>query len=66
MTKNLIVEDIKPKNELVEDVKPKNQLVGGDFGADQLYQQILTAGMYVGIPPFTYPTAGTTLKYFFP
>jgi hypothetical protein len=66
MSKNLVVEDTKPRNELVLDTKPSNQSVGGDFGADRLYTQVLTAGMYLGIPPFTYPEAGTVQSSFSP
>lgn len=63
--KNFSVEDVLPNNEMVSDAKPK--MIGPDAGlVDQLYDQVITAGMYMGIPPFTYPEAGTVSSPFSP
>ena len=59
MAKNFIVEDIKPKNKLVEDTLPKNLMGVGESLNDRLYEVVLGANMYLGIPPYTYTTAGT-------
>lgn len=64
MIKNKMVEDVKPENIVVQDVLPKNLLV--DNINDRLYEQVLSAGMYMGIPPHTYPTAGTVQSPFSP
>lgn len=74
MSKNLRVEDIKPSNLAVLDVKPSNSLVVDakpknlaiSTEVDRLYTQVLTEGMYMGIPPFTYPEAGTIESPFSP
>lgn len=66
MAKNLLVEDTKPENKLVEDTKPQNLKIDLEFGVDRLYEQVLTVGMYMGIPPFTYSTAGTVQSPFSP
>ena len=58
MPKNLQVVDIKPKTDLIINAKPKNDATRTEF-TNQLYEQVLTAGMYMGIPPHTYPSAGT-------
>ena len=58
MPKSFIVEDIKPKNEAVIDILPKNLMGVGENLGDQLYEVVLGAGMYMGIPPHTYPVAG--------
>ena len=64
MSKNEQVVDPKPKNELVFDQKPKLSSLSTEI--NQLYNQILTAGIYMGIPPFTYPSAGTVSSPFSP
>lgn len=64
--KNSLIEDTKPKNLAVEDTKPRNTVIGLESEVDQLYTQILTAGMYMGIPPHTYSEAGTVLSPFSP
>ena len=64
MIKNQIVEDVKPENIVVQDVLPKNLLV--ENISDRLYTQVLSAGMYMGIPPHTYPEAGTVQSPFSP
>lgn len=75
MSKNLMVEDTKPKNIQVFDAKPSNSLVedtkpknvgAATFETEQLYTQVLGAGMYMGIPPHTYPEAGTVISSFSP
>ncbi len=63
MSKNLSAEDVKPVNELVidekpvnrsvEDVRPNMNLIGVE--PNRTYTQTLTVGMYMGIPPHTYP-----------
>lgn len=50
---NFLVVDRKPGNFLVIDTKGKNNIVSGN--ENRLYTTTLTAGMYMGIPPFTYP-----------
>lgn len=59
--KNLLVNDTTPKNKVVEDTKPKMDLINTQLG-NQLYEQVFTPGMYMGIPPFTYAEAGTALS----
>lgn len=54
---NLSVFDAKPKLRSVEDIKPKNLTVSPL--TDQLYEQVLTEGMYMGLPGMTYATTGT-------
>ncbi len=58
---NLVVEDPKMNNLIVQDVVP-NMLSQALVGAEQLYIQVLTAGMYMGIPPFTYAETGTVVS----
>jgi len=75
MSWNLGVIDHKPRNLGATDEKPKS------FGAidkkpqsgavrtgleNRVYQQTLSAGMYAGIPPFTYPAAITVDSPFSP
>lgn len=63
--KNLGVIDTKPKNAQVIDTRPKNTSINVEF-TNRVYEQVLTAGMYMGIPPFTYPEAGTVQSPFSP
>lgn len=51
---NKAVIDYKPKSEGIIDFKPNNENIALDT-TSQLYEQTLSAGMYMGIPPHTYP-----------
>lgn len=65
MSKNSQVLDQKPLNSSVDNTAPLNS--GARIAEiDILYAQVLTAGMYMGIPPFTYPEAGTVQSPFSP
>ena len=75
MPKNASVVDVKPQNEIASDILPFNQstvdvLPKGktiiDQSVDQLYSQVLTAGMYTGIPGITYAETGTVQSSFSP
>lgn len=66
MSKNLKVIDSKPANSMVLDVQPKNSQLNTDFGQEQFYTVIIAKGQYMGIPPFTYPEAGTVSSSFSP
>lgn len=65
MSKNLRVYDAKPKNMRVWDYKPKNQTINTDL-INKVYDVTLGAGMYMGLPGFTYPTAITVQTPFSP
>ena len=56
--------NVKPKVGEMIDVKPKIGNLADN--PNRLYEQVLTAGMYMGIPPHTYPTIGTVLSPFSP
>ena len=62
--KVLKVFDEKPNALKVFDEKPTTDQLGVE--TNRLYQQILTAGMYMGIPPHTYSEAGTVNSPFSP
>lgn len=72
--KNLSVTDTKPQNELVLDTKPNNQAVVDSKPSmllvdteQEIYRSVvLGAGMYMGIPPHTYPVAITVSNSFNP
>ena len=75
MSKNLRAIVIKPQNEAVIDILPKNNKIQdiapkmrnfASSDTEQYYTVILGAGMYMGIPPHTYPTAGTVQTSFSP
>ena len=54
MPKVLRIFDEKPKVMRVFDEKPKMTNMLSE--TNRLYERTLGAGMYMGIPPFTYPT----------
>lgn len=75
MPKNVSVVDVKPQNEIAIDILPRNTFtidilpkanVSDSQSMDQLYNQILTAGMYTGIPGITYAETGTVQSPFSP
>ena len=59
MSKNFEVIDVKPKNSLVIDTKPKMINMTQPVEQEQMYSVTIGAGMYMGIPVITYPTAQT-------
>ena len=65
MPKNIDIIDYKPVNAGVIDYKPNNNSFNLDF-SNQVYEQTLSAGMYMGIPPFTYPETITINSPFSP
>ena len=64
MPKNLKVIDVLPKNKAVIDILPKMSKIGEEM--NRVYTQPLGAGMYMGIPPHTYPTAIDVITPFSP
>jgi hypothetical protein len=74
MPRNRLVIDQRPTNSSVKDPKPtldsvtdpKPSMTFNTSSNDVLYTQVLTKGMYMGIPPFTYSEAGTVQSPFNP
>ena len=64
--KGFIAEDILPKNQSVIDVLPKNSMEFAENPIDILYEVVLSANMYLGLPPYTYTTAGTVQSPYSP
>ena len=62
---NRLAVDILPFNQSTVDVLPKGKTII-DQSVDQLYSQVLTAGMYIGIPGITYAETGTVQSPFSP
>lgn len=65
MSRNRLVKDSRPTLMSASNIRPS--LVGkSNFDTDRLYTQILEKGMYMGIPPFTYPETETVQSPFNP
>ncbi len=65
MPNNFGIKDIKPANLGAKEIKPQSVSVKPG-NENRVYEQVLTAGMYMGIPPFTYPEEQTIISPFSP
>ena len=64
MPKNLRIIDVIPKNQAPIDILPKMSKFGEEM--NRVYTQTLGAGMYMGIPPHTYPNSIDVITPFSP